>query len=194
MATHIKFGVKDAPENEGVKATIQLDQMELVTTILNCIADQYPDLIVLPRQFNAVIDAANDIVREFSIGEIHSEPGQGIDAWRKTDQVGLSSDFMAATLGNAGIRDYAHPKDPSDFGLCLTLLEAAPHLRDKLPVMALESREWERLVTNWDELETLYQEEFPSGQCPKLYDRMKELLNEMERSNSPLESDKGKRC
>ncbi|MCB1714786.1 MAG: hypothetical protein KDK05_06595 [Candidatus Competibacteraceae bacterium] len=98
-------------------------------------------------------------------------------AWRRTDHVGASSDFMAAKLGNAGIRDYAHPHDPSDFGRCLTLLEAAPELREKLPQMAQESKQWAALVAHWSELEALWAEESPTGKAPKLYAKMQELLH-----------------
>lgn len=156
---------------------MRLDQMRLVTAIVDEIERQIADAPVVDRQFNAIIDAANAIVREFSIGEIASRPGEGIAAWRKTDQVGASSDYMAAKLGEAGIRDYAHPRDPSDFGRCLTLLAAAPELREALPLMADESPEWAGLVAHWDELENLYQEELPSGHAPKTYTRMREIMD-----------------
>ena len=154
----------------------RLDQMSLVTAIVNEIAHQQPDFQPVPRQFNAIIDAADNIVREFARGEIISSPGEGIRAWRRTDQVGLSADFMAAKLGDAGIREYAHPHDPSDFGRCLTLLEAAPELRERLPEMANESPAWAALVANWDELTALWLEESPSGRCPKMFQRMQALL------------------
>lgn len=155
---------------------VQLNQMDLVLAIMNEVVRQHPEFSPLTRQYNSIIDAANSIVREFMKSEIMSEAGSGIQAWRKTDQVGRSSDFMAAKLGNAGIRDYGHPHDPSDFGRCLTLLDAAPELRETLPEMATESDEWAALVANWDELEALWNEESPSGKAPKLYERMQELL------------------
>ena len=157
---------------------VRLSQMDLVAAILAEIAKQFPEFKPLPRQLNSVIDAADNIVLEFSRGEIASTPGEGIRAWRRTDQVGASSDFMAAKLGNAGIREYAHPHDPSDFGRCLTLLEAAPELREKLPEMAGESAEWAALVSCWDELESLWEEESSSGKCPKMFKRMCELLQQ----------------
>jgi len=156
--------------------TVILNQMDLVTAILNEIGEQQPNFAPLPRQLNSVIDAADSIVREFSRGEIRSSPGEGIRAWRRTDQVGLSSDFMAAKLGIAGIRPYAHPCDPSDFGRCLTLLAAAPELIEKLSEMAEEGAEWAALVAHWDELTALWKEESPSGSCPEMYQRMQELL------------------
>lgn len=155
--------------------SVQLHQMGLVTAIMNEIAEQHPDFCPLSRQYNSIIDAADRIVREFLKSEIMSVAGSGIESWRRTDHVGISSDFMAAKLGNAGIRRYGHPHDPSDFGRCLTLLEAAPELREKLPEMAQESSEWAALVANWDELEALWNQELPSGKAPKMYKRMQEL-------------------
>ncbi len=156
---------------------MRLSQTGIVTAILREIGEQVPGgAEVLPRQLNAVISAADDIVREFARGEIMSTPGQGIAAWRKTDQVGASSDFMAARLGHAGRRDYAYPRDPADFGRCLTLLEAAPELRDNLKDMGAEGPEWAALISQWDEMERLWREESPSGKCPKLYDLMQSLL------------------
>ena len=38
--------------------------------------------------------------------------------------------------------------------------------------------EWAPLVAVWDELTALYEEELPSGRCPKLYDRMQQLRGE----------------
>lgn len=156
---------------------MRLSQTGIVTAILREIGRQIPeDTGVLPRQLNAIISAADDIVREFARGEIVSTPGQGISAWRKTDQVGASSDFMAARLGKAGHREYAYPRDPADFGRCLTLLEAAPELRDNLKDMAGEGPEWAALIPKWDEMERLWREESPSGKCPKLYALMQSLL------------------
>lgn len=157
---------------------MRLSQTGIVTAILREIGRQIPeDTRVLPRQLNAIISAADDIVREFARGEIMSTPGQGIAAWRRTDQVGASSDFMAARLGKAGRRDYAYPLDPDDFGRCLTLLEAAPELRDNLKDMADEGPEWAALISQWDELERLWREESPSGQCPKLCKMMQALYS-----------------
>ena len=154
-----------------------LRQTDLVLAIINELSQQNPDQDVLPRQLNSIIDAANNIIREFSVNEITSTTGEGIRAWRKTDQVGRSSDFMAATLGHAGIRPYAYPLDPSDFSRCLTLLAAAPELQVNLPVMAATGPEWKALANNWTELVTLWDEESPSGRCPKLYNKMQSLLD-----------------
>jgi hypothetical protein len=43
-------------------------------------------------------------------------------------------------------------------------------------MMAVESKEWERLVQNWDTIEGLYREEFPTGNAPKCFAAIRELL------------------
>lgn len=157
-----------------------LNQMDLVTVILKEIDRQFPKISPLSRQYNAVIDAANLIVHEFSIGEKKPKKGEGLDAWRRSDQVGMSSDFMASKLSGKGVRKYAHPHDPSDFGRCLSLLEAAPELREHLPNMGSESKHWAALVSNWDILEALYYEESPTGKAPKLYEKIQALYADIE--------------
>lgn len=42
-------------------------------------------------------------------------------------------------------------------------------------VVALLSPVWREIMISWDSLVALYLEELPTGRCPKLYARMKEL-------------------
>lgn len=160
--------------------SMHVSQIDLYQAILAELSRQNPKFYALPRHMNAIVGAANLIVREFSIGEIKSRPGIGIQAWRKTDQVGASSDFMAAILGSAGIRDYAYPHDPADFGRCITLLEAAPELKDRLPKMAETGKEWAALVLHWDKLEAMYTKALEDDNGEDLYNEMKRLLGKVE--------------
>jgi hypothetical protein len=136
------------------------------------------------RQLNALIAAADDIVREVSAPHVAAVPASGLRAWLASDDTGLSSRAMAARLapliGERVLlgRPTDHPHDPDDFGRCLGLLEAAPALREHLPLMADVSPEWACLVGAWDELEALYREERPSGKAPRLFERMKALTRE----------------
>ncbi len=66
------------------------------------------------------------------------------------------------------------PLDPSDFGGCSRLLKLFGW-RPRLGEVATAFPAWARLVEHWDELEALYQEELPSGSCPKLYARLQDL-------------------
>jgi len=156
-----------------------ISQIQLVNAICQAISDHgTPSL--LGRQLNAVIQAADDILAELRTTERVAMPGAGLLVWLPSDRTGLSSIWMAKTLtGYCGPpAKYAYPHDPSDFNRCLGLLNACPELRERLPEMADTGPEWAALVANWDELEALFREEAPTGSCPRLYARMRELLRE----------------
>jgi hypothetical protein len=67
------------------------------------------------------------------------------------------------------------PSDPADFGRCYRLLHApwAGEWRERIGEMA-KYHGWSGLVARWAELETLYIEERPTGEGPKLWAAMKE--------------------
>ena len=161
----------------------RLDQMRLVTEILSLLKG-HGITTVQVRHINAVIDAANRICDEFGRPDRIAAPGSGLIAWACSDEVGMSSVFMARRLSaHAGLRfpghrikdEPAHPYDPDDFGRCLGLLEAVPELRLHIAKMAEYGKVWAAYVEHWDELETLYKEESIGENAPKLYARMKEL-------------------
>jgi hypothetical protein len=94
--------------------------------------------------------------------------------WRNGPDTGLSSETIwSVMMGRPPMRP-SEPLDPSDFGRCYRLLQAFPAWRDRMGEMAA-IRGWERLAPAWAELEALYVEELPSGKCPRLYARMREL-------------------
>ena len=157
---------------------LHIEQMRLVTEILNLLKG-HGAMTVQPRHINAVIAAANLICDEFGRADQVAAPGSGLVAWACSDEVGMSSVFMARRLSaHAGLRfpghrikdEPAHPYDPDDFGRCLGLLEAVPELREHVPKMAEYGKVWAAYVEHWDALETLFGEN-----APKLYARMKEL-------------------
>lgn len=67
------------------------------------------------------------------------------------------------------------PYDPDDFGRCHRLLDRFPAWRLRLGEVPAVYPAWTPLVPAWDELTALYVEELPSGRCPKLYARLREL-------------------
>lgn len=79
--------------------------------------------------------------------------------------------FMSGGLG-AGSNP-AIPHDPSDFGRCFRLLAVEPEWRARMLEMA-SIKAWAPFVLRWAELEALYQEEAPSGSCPKLFEALKQ--------------------
>ncbi len=97
--------------------------------------------------------------------------------WLFGPRTGLSSQTMCCFFltGEAMGRYHCEPADPSDFARCLGLLEAVPEWRKRIPELATLSDPWRQLVKNWDQLEALFHEESPSGECPKLFERMIKL-------------------
>lgn len=156
-----------------------LNQCELIGALSKEVGRQLGDIPMIPRYFNVLIAAADQIVEEYATPYVEAKEAMGLSAWLASDDVGMSSKWMAYALsGRSGSPEYRYPLDPSDFGRCLGLLKAAPELRAKLPMLRGRSREWTALVDHWDELESLYNEELPSGRAPKTYARMKELYGE----------------
>jgi hypothetical protein len=104
------------------------------------------------------------------------------DGWIANGDTGTSSlTIWSVMTGREVPERHFHPdtpKDPSDFGRCYRLLQVMPAWRPCLPEVSAKYPEWKALVDVWHELTALYQEEFPSGSCPRLYARMQELLGE----------------
>lgn len=76
------------------------------------------------------------------------------------------------------------PLDPGDFGRCYRLLKLFPAWRARLPEVAAMHPEWRGLVEAWDELTALYEEELPTGKCPKLYARMQMIIDSPRRPSA----------
>jgi len=152
-----------------------VSQVELIAAIAKHL-DSKGVKDVLPRQMNAIIKAADGIIRELERPFRQADEGAGLDSWLASDDTGLSSVFMASVLGGFS-RPYAHPYDPGDFGRCVRLLSAVPEFRPRIADMASASPEWKRLVESWDELERLYLEELPTGRAPRCYSLIKKCLD-----------------
>jgi len=154
-----------------------ISQISLVAEMVGLLEKKFGCKAMNAREMNTVIQAADLIVEEFAKPDVPVTKSMGLLAWLASDRVGLSSKYMAHVMsgGTLGAR-YAHPHDPADFGRCLGLLDAVPEFRSKLSMMALESREWEGLVQEWDVLESLYREEYPTGYAPKCFEKMRSVL------------------
>lgn len=111
------------------------------------------------------------------------------EAWVRGPDTGMSSLVLCATI--VGRAEFArcfpttsnelgthHPHDPEDFGRCYRLLKAIPGFRELVGRAARLGGAWECLVSHWDELEALYEEELPTGAAPKLYERMQQIIHE----------------
>lgn len=161
---------------------MKLSQIELVSAIFREIERQgkaahIKDLTLHSRGMQSVIEAANAIVACVATPFRPSSTGMGLAAWLASDDTGMSSKAMAHHLMGAHAERTAnhHPLDPSDFGRCHRFLEAVPAARAMLPEMAKVSETWARLIAEWPALTALYLAEAPTGKCPALYAKMKEL-------------------
>lgn len=98
------------------------------------------------------------------------------EQWARSWDTGMSSMTIYNFMQTGLTQRAATPSDPSDFGRCYRLLKVAPEWRERLCEMAEAIEVWRPLVLVWAELEKLFEEESPSGKCPRLFARMQELI------------------
>lgn len=104
--------------------------------------------------------------------------GGSIDGWMNGTDTGTSSMLMATVLSgrNPGLMRRSPPYDPADIGRCFRMLDEFPELKENLNKMRGISDIWDILMNHWDEMEVLYKEEHPTGEAPKLYKLMQDLI------------------
>lgn len=114
---------------------------------------------------------------------------EGAAEWRAVGQQGLSSAtlfFHATGLLPGYISDRGnptdHPHDPADLNRCLLLIEMAPEIGAKLPVMRAVSPQWAALVDHWDDLVASFHDEAglnwsKAESAPRTYAMMRKLLD-----------------
>src|SRR3990167_7538963 len=121
---------------------MRISQLDLISAIGKHLEKRHGKIVAVPRQFNAIIAAANLIVEAFDQEPVMATPGMGKEAWINSDDIGVSSMYTAFVLcppaGGGQARyypefpEYPHPKNPQDFGRCVRLIEAVPELRAHL--------------------------------------------------------------
>jgi hypothetical protein len=153
-----------------------VSQIDLIGAICKFLDKKHGVKTLLHREFNTVIRCATEIVNELAKPELPVIPGMGLDAWLACDHTGVSSEFMAGVLSGRFMRQPGYPHDPGDLCRCVGLLDACPELRANMSLMSEHGPEWRSLVECWDELESLFREERPSGSAPRLMARMSDLL------------------
>lgn len=164
----------------------RISQMELMAEIAKLLGRKFKANLVAARHLSAITAAADLICAEFNRPDVTAEPGCGLQAWLKSDQVGLSSLRMAQVLApwaslpepRHKLADKTHrafPCDPADFERCLILLRAEPALVPHLPVMAAEHPVWAAYVARWAEMSKVLEEELQSGQAPRLFRIMEQI-------------------
>jgi hypothetical protein len=119
----------------------------------------------------------------------------GAAEWMAVGHHGLSSAtlFFHATGVRPGyLRDrntpVDHPHDPSDLNRCLLLIDMAPEIGTKLPVMRDVSPQWAVLVAHWDDLVTTFNDEAgpdwsKAKSAPRTYAMMRGLLDGVRRES-----------
>lgn len=155
----------------------QLNQIGLFSAISKELARQCPGLPADGRA-NVVIEAANLIVAEYAREPVAAAPSMGLAAWLRSDETGMSSEYMAYVLskgdpaiwgGRCLTFSNAYPQDSDDFGRCVGLVVAMPSFEYLIDEMKDgHGAHWQAVAANW----------YP---WVKLYDtkRLKELHQAM---------------
>jgi hypothetical protein len=102
--------------------------------------------------------------------------------WFAGNDTGVSSCTIAASMAGANM-DNVHsgiPHDPGDLGRCLRLLEIFPEWKSRMPEMANLSKDWAKLMHNWDDIVQCMEGEVginwsKGREAPKTYDLMKSI-------------------
>jgi hypothetical protein len=115
-----------------------------------------------------------------NIGALPKETAEGDPiAWASSGDTGISSMTIWSVMMGRKPEDKwggNYPHDPDDFGRCYRLLKVMPSWRSRLREVSVRFPAWNGLIDSWDELTALYEEELPSGLCPKLYQRMRAAI------------------
>jgi DNA-directed RNA polymerase subunit RPC12/RpoP len=99
--------------------------------------------------------------------------------WLDHGEHGTSSKTIFYVLSGGSMPRWPSvPLDPDDFRRCRLLLAAVPAWRQELHKVAERFPEWGPLVREWNHLDALFDEEASSGTAPKMYRRMKKLIQE----------------
>jgi len=97
--------------------------------------------------------------------------------WALTYEAGNSAKTIVKALTREPVTDHATvPYDAGDFGRCYAMLKRFPELVPHFREVAVVYPEWGPLVDAWRELSQLWEEESPTGKCPKLGQRIDDLV------------------
>lgn len=92
--------------------------------------------------------------------EVASHDLLAVAEWIVGGDTGSSSKYLLATaLAGAAPKckwGVEYPRDCADLGRCIRLIQAAPSVRNALPILADASPNWAALVPEWDALVTLH--------------------------------------
>lgn len=102
--------------------------------------------------------------------------------WERSWVTGVSSLTLFAAVTGTTRTPYGYPHDPADFKRCIDFVRSmdAWSWETMLEPVVTRCKHWEFFIPVWDELVALYDEEYPTGTAPKLYDRLRALGKEAE--------------
>lgn len=168
------------------------DHVRLVTrggmgdqeTILKCYRCGTEDTLLGPNikrsieMFSKFCEAFAEGHAECEGAEIQAPAPKTPAEWLNGDDTGVSSKTIYSVMMGIHVRgrDADVPHDPADFGRCHRLLKLFPEWRARLGEVAAWHPRWRGLVDAWAELEALYEQELPAGTAPRLYARMRQLI------------------
>ncbi|MFA4971136.1 MAG: hypothetical protein WC683_00890 [bacterium] len=109
--------------------------------------------------------------------------------WRYRGDTGTSSLTIYAAITGGGGSRFDYPHDPDDYRRCRALLDLLPEWRGQLSWVTDRFPWFAPFEVGWDEFDRLWDEESPSGQCPKLY----EALQAARKKADQIEIEKGSR-
>ncbi|HAS8538193.1 TPA: hypothetical protein I7730_00070 [Vibrio vulnificus] len=104
--------------------------------------------------------------------------------WAVSRHTGASSKALAAAFFGFE-NDGSWPRDESDLGRCMLLVDLNPFIRGGLDRVALMNPQWNAIVENWDALESLYHE----GNIARMGSKLQSILNAV-KSNQKQNSGK----
>jgi hypothetical protein len=102
--------------------------------------------------------------------------------WWDNGERGTSSETIFSAMSGKGGHRFDYPYDPDDFRRCRALLDLIPEWRADLSKVSERFPWFTPFAENWDTFDALWNEEFPTGKAPKLYQAMqsaREVANKL---------------
>ena len=104
-----------------------------------------------------------------------------VSQWIVGEDTGLSAIAIWSSMMGVQPEDgFSTPSDPTDLGRSLRLLELVPEWKARISEMAIHGREWAALVSHWEELHQLMDDEVgidwsKGNSALRTYERMKAI-------------------
>lgn len=100
--------------------------------------------------------------------------------WNTRGERGTSSNTIFWAFDGGMLQSHGHdiPYDPADYRRCRLLLDLFPEWRATMHVVSDRLPYWKPFVDAWDQMDALYDEEYPKGTAPKLYALMQGLVKQ----------------